>query len=768
MRVARRRWTAGGVLLAILVAAMLRAPAQAGASNPDTWSTTDCPPRLGAAAVFDSRRNRMLVLGGFDGIQRSDVWSLSLDGISAWTRLVANGTPPAGRSGHTAFYDVRRDRILVFGGSGDAGLLGDLWELALNGIPTWTQLTPPGFVPTSRADHAVAYDPQRDFMLVFGGWDHPTHFLEETWTLSLDGAPRWERLATNAGPTARKDAAVVFDAALDRMLVFGGIDTAYRNDVWALALKPVPTWSQVTVTGTPPSGRRDAAMILDAVRGSALLFGGLDGTYRDDTWELRLESAPKWERIAVGSPAPARRSYHAAVLDETARRVLVFGGYNGSILQDTWSFALAEGATWTRVAPTLAAPSPRLGHAGIYDPVSQRFVVFGGYDGTWRNETWALPLDDVHEWTPIVAAGPLPAARIRHSVIHDPVRHRLVVHGGQNAAQLSLNDTWALPLAGPPVWTQLAAAGPAPTVRANHSAIYDPIGDRMLVFGGTSATGGLRADTWSLSFGLAPAWEALAATAPEARSGHVATYDPVRQRMLVFGGLDPIGAPRQDLWEMALDGPPAWQEVEWLGVPPPGRAYHTAAYDPNGTRLYVFGGYDGTSPYRNDLWELSLVSKPTWRVVGQSGAAPAPRGYTCAIFDPVRNALRIFGGGGTRLGDTWTYAPDAASKKAVESEHTSSLIDNSLPRLDAPWPHPCNRTTQFRFALGATSHVVLEIFDVRGRRVRRVLQAQLESGAHVVPWDATDDRGAQLASGAYTCRLQAGNVVRSRRVIVVQ
>jgi hypothetical protein len=323
-----------------------------------------------------------------------------------------------------------------------------------------------------------------------------------------------------------------------------------------------------------------------------------------------------------------------------------------------------------------------------------------------------------------------------------------------------------LPLAGPPVWSQLIAAGPVPLARANHSAIYDPAGDRMLVFGGMGATGGLRSDTWVLRFDPAPVWEVLNVNAPEARSGHVAIHDPVRQRMLVFGGVDVAGAPRQDLWELSLGGDPAWpawSEVEWLGVPPPGRAYHTSAYDAMRARAYIFGGYDGMSPYRNDLWELDLASKPTWRLASVTGALPAPRGYTSCIFDSGGDVLRVFGGGGTRLGDSWTYAPGGAPSKPAVAAHEAVVVAafEVSPSILRPG------TASFRIRLAAASRARLEVFDVRGRLIKSLFDARLDAGAHRIAWDATDAHGRHVAAGTYHCRLTSGDGVHARRLQIL-
>ena len=86
----------------------------------------------------------------------------------------------------------------------------------------------------------------------------------------------------------------------------------------------------------------------------------------------------------------------------------------------------ANDGTWATNPP----PSGRSEHTAIYDPVRDRMVVFGGYDGTLRNDVWALSLSGSPAWSALAPAGSPPSARYGHTAIYDPVRDRMVVFGG--------------------------------------------------------------------------------------------------------------------------------------------------------------------------------------------------------------------------------------------------------------------------------------------------------------------------------------------------
>ncbi len=62
----------------------------------------------------------------------------------------------------------------------------------------------------------------------------------------------------------------------------------------------------------------------------------------------------------------------------------------------------------------------------------------------------------------------------------------------------------------------------------------------------------------------------------------------------------------------------------------------------------------------------------------------------------------------------------------------------------------------------------LAICDLRGKVVRRVLDAEAAAGPHTVDWNGRDDRGRSLASGIYFVRFVASGVVSSQRVTLVR
>jgi len=85
------------------------------------------------------------------------------------------------------------------------------------------------------------------------------------------------------------------------------------------------------------------------------------------------------------------------------------------------------------------------------------------------------------------------------------------------------------------------------------------------------------------------------------------------------------------------------------------------------------------------------------------------------------------------------------------------------------FPNPFNPVTGIRYALPAPADVTLEVYDLSGRVVRRLLRGQAQDpGRYEVLWDGKNDRGAPVASGVYFYRLTADGRSLSRKMILLK
>ncbi len=313
---------------------------------------------------------------------------------------------------------------------------------------------------------------------------------------------------------------------------------------------------------------------------------------------------------------------------------------------------------WTKLAPGGTVPSPRAHSRSGYDVANDRLIVFGGIDVSAKlNEVWVLVnakgVGGTPSWVQLTPSGTLPTPRSLGVAVYDPTANRLIIHGGcaGNCGPL-LNDTWVLTnangLGGTPEWIQL----PSGVASTYQGAAYDAISNRLMVFGGLtgpsrgSETNAVRVLVDANGIGN-PRWIDLAPPEPlpSPRSlNQDLGYDPITNRLIVFGGLSGGTAEFNDTWVLTnangLGGTPVWQRLSPTGAVPSDRNSLPVSYDPNSNRLILFGGlnhFTDRGTY-DDSWVLThangLGGAPEWVKLDTSGPLPAARRAYVSAYDP--------------------------------------------------------------------------------------------------------------------------------------
>ncbi len=332
--------------------------------QPSNASLAAVPPgRRAAGYCYDSARHRLIVFGGFP-FYLGDLWAFDV-AAGTWSEIIPSGTGPTPRYGPTTIYDAANDRLVIFGGYDGSVQRNDVFAVNLSGSPVWTELTPSGAPPGGRSFHVAAYDAPRQRMVMFSGFNGTT-MLNDTWQLSLAGAPAWTQLTGSTPPPPRNLAAVAIDTARQRLIVFGGWSgSTYLNDTWAFSLDSPAGWSPAIAFSAPP-GRREISMIYDSIGDRLVLFGGNDGTFRNDTWSLGLDPGSSWSQITPSGTLPSGRYGHASYYDPVGRNFFIFGGNSfGSHLNDLYRLNLSGSPQWT----TVIGPPPPPNHAPAIDDV---------------------------------------------------------------------------------------------------------------------------------------------------------------------------------------------------------------------------------------------------------------------------------------------------------------------------------------------------------------------------------------------------------------
>jgi hypothetical protein len=89
-------------------------------------------------------------------------------------------------------------------------------------------------------------------------------------------------------------------------------------------------------------------------------------------------------------------------------------------------------------------------------------------------------------------------------------------------------------------------------------------------------------------------------------------------------------------------------------------------------------------------------------------------------------------------------------------------------RLGAAFPNPASGTTTMELTLAKSAQVTLEIFDLNGRRVRRLMDGEVEAGSTRMQWDGRNDAGASVPTGLYLVQMNAAGSRQTRRVMILR
>jgi hypothetical protein len=83
-------------------------------------------------------------------------------------------------------------------------------------------------------------------------------------------------------------------------------------------------------------------------------------------------------------------------------------------------------------------------------------------------------------------------------------------------------------------------------------------------------------------------------------------------------------------------------------------------------------------------------------------------------------------------------------------------------------PNPFNPATRIGFTLTRESRVMLEVFDVAGKRIKTLVDRSMVAGRHSEMWDGTDNNGNPVPSGIYIYRLKTGDKTLSRKCALLK
>jgi hypothetical protein len=145
--------------------------------------------------------------------------------------------------------------------------------------------------------------------------------------------------------------------------------------------------------------------------------------------------------------------------------------------------------------------------------------------------------------------------------------------------------------------------------------------------------------------------------------------------------------------------------------------------------------------------------------------------WTEAVFDlsSYSGSARfrfIFGSDGAVTGEGWYVDDVYVQSEYVENGDNVAQINRV--ELFANYPNPFNPTTTIKFNLPEASAASLEIYNLKGQKVRTLLDDDLAKGSYSPVWNGLDDNLQPVSSGVYLYRLKAGDMVQTRKMMLMK
>lgn len=466
-----------------------------------------------------------------------------------------------------------------------------------------------------------------------------------------DGELGLRMLGASDAPGALEEGVLVFPdahAATDTLVVHDG---SKLEVLYLLADRSAPRewrWRMERTAELAPAALEGTTVVLADATGAARYRihapGAVDArgerlavttALEDDTIVFTLEDragaafpilvdpiveTTDWVRRLDRSTAGYVTNNGGVAYDGARQQLVVFGGreYRGYVarLDD---LLLWDGTTWTYVPRSTPWPQARSSAAMVYDPVRARVVLLFG-DATTDTQTWEW--DGARWWS--VSTTEVPAARQGVAAAWDPRSSRVVIFGGSSSSYARLAETWSYDGA---VWTR---AMPAMSPSARTDAALGCTTTHCVLFGGIDASSTLLGDTWVWN---GSTWSSVPTPGgPSARYGGAIGYDPVRDRLVLYGGgtFDSVAPTLGDAWEWTGSG---WTRL--TPAPPPGLGISspTMVYDSRAGALLV------TPPSGGGLAERWWFDGTSWR----SASSLPPASDSSAVYDEARQRTLLFG-----------------------------------------------------------------------------------------------------------------------------
>ncbi len=144
--------------------------------------------------------------------------------------------------------------------------------------------------------------------------------------------------------------------------------------------------------------------------------------------------------------------------------------------------------------------------------------------------------------------------------------------------------------------------------------------------------------------------------------------------------------------------------------------------------------------------------------------------FSCITASPLPPSARAYEDRAIEPGTEYRYAVAALTPDGREIRSPEVMARSVAPSLalNQNVPNPFNPQTTIGFSLPGLEHVRLDIFDLGGRLVQRLIDKPMQAGHHQIEWNGKDERGRTVASGMYFYRLTVSKQMYTKKMILLK
>ncbi len=328
-----------------------------------------------------------------------------------------------------------------------------------------------------------------------------------------------------------------------------------------------------------------------------------------------------------------------------------------------------EPNSWIDMNPSIK-PSARHYHAMAYDSQSDRVIMFGGWIGSVSNppyhrhnaETWAYDFN-TNTWADM---NPLvnPSGRAEIPIVYNSKIDKIFLYGGRTGIYETSNEIWLYDFDNN-TWEQKFPSF-TPRAKFGYSIGYDTKNEKVILFGGVTGFWSFTNETWEYDFSNND-WRNRNATGdiPIEVVDRPMSYDSKSGKMLLYAS----GKTYSYDYEKN-----EWSEINFLAnIPSPVAMTYLSQTD----NTILYGTTGGNCCSGSSLTWTYNYNSNEWTDMNPT-VSPSPRGFSQMAYDSESNKVILFGGyiypEWSNLNDTWAYQP-----KQIYQEVLIDIKPGSFP-----------------------------------------------------------------------------------------